>query len=61
MHRRADMPVHIRLEPDALLLVLERDGEEPATRRANGGEQVLLFAVTLFSVHMTAWRALANP
>jgi hypothetical protein len=41
------MPVHIRHEPDALLIVLERDGEEPATRRANGGEQALLFAVAM--------------
>jgi len=41
------MPVHIRHEPDALLLVLERDGEEPQTRRAVGGEQALLFAVTM--------------
>jgi hypothetical protein len=41
------VPVHIRHEPDALLIVMERDGEEPATRRANDGEQALLFAVTM--------------
>jgi hypothetical protein len=41
------MPVHIRREPDALLIVFERDGEEPATRRASGAEQACLFAVRL--------------
>ena len=32
-------------EPGALLIVLNRDGEEPQSRRAVGGEQALLFAV----------------
>jgi hypothetical protein len=41
------MPVHIRHEPGALLIVLNRDGEEPQTRRAVGGEQALLFAVAM--------------
>jgi hypothetical protein len=41
------MPGHTRREPDALLLMLERDGEEPQTRRAVGGEQALLFAMTM--------------
>jgi hypothetical protein len=30
------MPVHVKREPDALLVVFERDGEEPATRHASG-------------------------
>jgi hypothetical protein len=29
------------------LIVLNRDGEEPQTRRAIGGEQALLFAVSM--------------
>ena len=41
------MPVHIRHEPGALLIVLNRDGEEPQTRRAVDGEQALLFAVAM--------------
>ena len=41
------MPVHTRHEPGALLLVLNRDGEEPQSRRAVGGEQALLFAVAM--------------
>jgi hypothetical protein len=41
------MPAHIKPEPGALLLVLNRDGEEPHTRRAVGGEQALLFAVAM--------------
>jgi hypothetical protein len=41
------MPVHARHEPDALLITLERDGEEPVTRQASGGEQALLFALAL--------------
>jgi hypothetical protein len=41
------MPVHIRPEPDAFLIVLRRDGEEAQTRRAVGGEQALLFAVAM--------------
>ena len=28
------MPVHVKREPDTLLVVFERDGEEPATRHA---------------------------
>ncbi len=43
------MPVHIRHEPDALLIVLNRDGEEPQSRRAVGGEQALLFAVAMLT------------
>ena len=41
------MPAHIKPEPGVLLLVLNRDGEEPQTRRAVGGEQALLFAVAM--------------
>ena len=41
------MPMHVKHEPGALLVVLNRDGEEPQTRRAVGGEQALLFAVAL--------------
>jgi len=41
------MPVHVRPEPDALLIVLERDGEDPQTQRATTGEQALLFALTM--------------
>ena len=41
------MPVHIRREPGALLIMLERDGEDPATRQARGGEQALLYAVAM--------------
>jgi hypothetical protein len=41
------MPGQIRHEPDALLIVLRRDGEETQTRRAVGGEQALLFAVSM--------------
>ena len=47
------MPVHMRHEPDALLLVLEGDGEEPSTRQANGGEQALLYAITML---IDCWR-----
>src|SRR5258708_9323535 len=41
------MPAHIKHEPGALLIVLNRDGEEPQTRRAVGGEQALLFAISM--------------
>jgi hypothetical protein len=41
------MPAHIKHEPGALLVVLNRDGEEAQTRRAVGGEQCLLFAVEM--------------
>jgi hypothetical protein len=41
------MPVHVKREPDALLIVLHRDGEKAQTRRAVGGEQALLFAVAM--------------
>ncbi len=41
------MPMHVKHEPGALLVVLNRDGEEPQTRRAVGGEQALLFAISL--------------
>ena len=41
------MPAHIKREPGALLIVLNRDGEEPQSRRAVGGEQALLFAVAM--------------
>jgi hypothetical protein len=40
-----------RYEPNALLIVFERDGEEPATRHANGGEQACLFAVRMLIDH----------
>jgi len=43
------MVARIRHEPHALLIVLERDGEEPRTRRAVGGEQALLFAVAMLT------------
>jgi hypothetical protein len=39
------MPVRIPRERDALLITLERDGEDPATREAHGGEQALLYAI----------------
>jgi len=39
--------MHVKHEPGALLVVLNRDGEEPQTRRAVGGEQALLFAISL--------------
>jgi hypothetical protein len=45
------MPVHMKHEPDALLIVFERDGEETETRRANGGEQACLFAVRVLIDH----------
>jgi hypothetical protein len=38
------MPVHVRPEPYALLIVLERDGEGPQTQPATIGEQAMLFA-----------------
>jgi hypothetical protein len=41
------MPAHVKREPGALLIVLNRDGEEPQSRRAVGGEQALLFAVAM--------------
>lgn len=41
------MPVHVRHDPHALVIVLERDGEEPATRRASDGGQALLFAMAM--------------
>jgi len=43
------MPAHIRRDPDALLIVLTRDGEEPQTRRAIGGEQALLSAISMLT------------
>jgi hypothetical protein len=43
------MPAHIRREPGALLIVLNRDAEEPQTRRAVGGEQALLFAISMLT------------
>jgi hypothetical protein len=43
------MPAHIRREPGALLIVLNRDGEESQTRRAVGGEQALLFAISMLT------------
>jgi hypothetical protein len=45
------MSVHVKPEPDALLIVFERDGEEPATRQASGGEQACLFAVRMLIDH----------
>ena len=41
------MPARLKREPDALLIVWERDGEEPITRRADGPQQACLFAVRL--------------
>jgi hypothetical protein len=41
------MPAHVKREPDVLLVVFERDGKEPASRHASGGEQACLFAVRL--------------
>ena len=41
------MPVHVKRAGDALLIVWERDGEEPVTRRADGPQQACLFAVRL--------------
>jgi hypothetical protein len=41
------MPVHVKREPDTLLVVFERDGEEPAARQDSGGEQACLFTVSL--------------
>ncbi len=41
------MPVRLKHEPGALLIVLNRDGEVAQTRRAVGGEQALLFAVSM--------------
>jgi hypothetical protein len=41
------MPVHVKREPGTLLIVFERDGEEPERRRAAGSEQACLFAVRL--------------
>jgi hypothetical protein len=40
------MPVHVKHEPSALLIVLNRDGEEAQTRRAVGGEQALLLPLS---------------
>jgi hypothetical protein len=40
--------IQARPEPDALVIVFERDGEEPETRLVAGdGERILLFAVTM--------------
>jgi len=42
------MPVHIRPEPDAVVIQFDRDGEEPETRLIHGdGERVLLFAIAM--------------
>jgi hypothetical protein len=42
------MPVHVQIEPDAFMIIFERDGEEPETQLVVGdGERVLLFAVSL--------------
>jgi hypothetical protein len=42
------MPVHIRLEPDAVVIQFDRDGEEPETQLVQGdGERVLLFAIAM--------------
>jgi hypothetical protein len=42
------MPVHVQIEPDAFMIIFERDGEEPETQLVIGdGERVLLFAVSL--------------
>ena len=35
--------VHVRREPDTLLVMFERDGEQAATRHASGGEQACLW------------------
>jgi hypothetical protein len=43
------MPVHLKHEPGALLIVLNRDGEKSQTRRAVGGEQALLFALSMLA------------
>lgn len=50
-HLGGPMTVHAKHEPDTLLIVFERDGEEPATRHASGGEQACLFAVRLLIDH----------
>jgi hypothetical protein len=41
------MVARVKHQPDALLIVFERDGEEPMTRRADGPQQACLFAVRL--------------
>ena len=42
------MPVHIRPEPDAVVIQFDRHGEEPETRLVQGdGERVLLFAIAM--------------
>jgi hypothetical protein len=41
------MVARIRHEPNDLLIMFSRDGEETQTRRAVGGEQCLLLAVSM--------------
>jgi hypothetical protein len=42
------MPAYTRLEPDAVMLIFQRDGEETETEVVTGGgERVLLFALAM--------------
>jgi hypothetical protein len=41
------MVARIRHEPNDLLVMLHRDGQETQSRRAVGGEQALLLAVSM--------------
>lgn len=45
------MPVHMKHEPDALVITFERDGEEPETLMAANGRQALTHAVGLIVTH----------
>jgi hypothetical protein len=39
------MPARIRRDPEVLMIILEREGEEPATRQARDRHEALLFAI----------------
>ena len=42
------MPAYTRPEPDAVMLIFQRDGEETETEVVTGdGERVLLFAIAM--------------
>ena len=42
------MPAYVQLDPNAVMIEFDRNGEEPETRLVRGdGERVLLYAVTM--------------
>jgi hypothetical protein len=45
------MVAHTRHEPDALVVVFERDGEEPIRIEAINGEKALIRALTILLAH----------